>query len=451
MTSPFRMITTVTSILLMLIAIFYLFLNTSLDDQRSNGVRQIATVNLNRKATRLLPNDDNPSNQATLAHYSLKELASTNTTWNAAGASNVTVFEQSVWNQLYAKYGDKIEPVIKQTPSIKPAYGEYKALSRTVTFSKKSNANTKGTIVFSYLYKSNAGTISKSLDDVYTVKVQAIISGRSYSTNLAIIHDNNNNNFGLNSGQGTLPTQVGSMTGADYKSGATIAQTFTTDTGYNVVWDTEFVQKPIKGMDHIRLTYTFNQEGQAVTVPKTMDQIYSNGDSTGRDSMTARIYQSNNLDQLSNISQSNVVIKNSTSNNAGTTVVVTLTRDQSAQFMNVPLSTQQKLLFRVYSHISNIQLKTDYASAQAKLETLDSNGNVLYTQTSDESKIRVTPFAIQPIDTSMKQDDVKRTLTTYINKMYGSNLNEQSKNNTLAVAQYDFAKAANTVVAVRAH
>ena len=94
MSSPFRMITSITSILMVLLGVFFLFFNTSLDDQRSTAVRQIAEVNLNRKASRTLPGSNDLNNQKVLAKYNLKTIAGTDDIqgWTVTGATPVTEF-----------------------------------------------------------------------------------------------------------------------------------------------------------------------------------------------------------------------------------------------------------------------------------------------------------------------------------------------------------------------
>ena len=454
MSSPFRMITSITSILMILLGVFFLFLNTSLDDQRSTAVRQVSEVNLNRKAARTLPGSNDLNNQKVLSKYNLKTIATSNDIqgWTVTGATPVTEFEQAVWQQLYSRFGTKLQPVIKNPNPVATTYGPFNGQTRTLTWSRKNNNNPAGTLVFSYLYKPDVAN-NTSLDDVYAVKVQAMISGRSYTTNLAVIHDSNNLNYGLTSSRTPLRTQVGTMSPDDYKSGENIAQTFTSDTGYNVVWDSEFVQKPIKNMDHIRLTYTFNQDGQSVAIPDNLNKIFTNIPASSN-RLPVELLTSGDLKNIQGIDASQVKIKNASDSDATATVELTLTKAQSAQFMNLDFNNHQRMLFRAYTQIDNQKLKFDYATAQSKLETLDANGKVLYTQTSDVSKVRITPFAIQPIDTGMSLETVQTSLTTYINKMYGKtdtkaeDVTATSTNKGTAAAQYKFAKDGNTVVAV---
>lgn len=439
---------------MVLLGVFFLFFNTSLDDQRSTAVRQISEVNLNRKAVRNLPGSNDLNNQKVLAKYNLKTIARTDDIqgWTVTGATPVTEFEQAVWQQLYNRFGTKLQPVIKNPNPVATSYGTFNGQTRTLTWSHKNSGTPAGTLVFSYLYKPDVAN-STSLDNVYAVKVQAMISGRSYTTNLAIIHDSNNLNYGLTSSNTPLHTQVGTMSPDDYKSGENIAQTFTSDTGYNVVWDSEFVQKPIKNMDHIRLTYTFNQNGQSVAIPNNLNKIFTNIPASSN-RLPVELLTSGDLKNIQGIDSSQVKIKNASSSDATATVELTLTKSQSSQFMNLDFNNHQRMLFRAYTQIDNQKLKSDYATAQAKLETLDANSNVLYTQTTDVSKVRITPFAVQPIDTGMSLDTVKTSLTTYVNKMYGKtdtkaeDVTATSTNKNTAAAQYNFAKDGNTVVAV---
>jgi len=431
MSSPFRMMTTLTSAMLIIAGIFFLFLNTSLDDQRSSSLRQIATVNLNRKAVRKLPTTSTNTNQKVLAHYSLSDTSTTagGTGWKASAP--VYAYEEAIWEQMYSKFGNKISTKVTQESPLASTYSGYKTSTRTRTWSY--NGQPKGTLIFSYLYKD-------SLDDVYAVKVQTIISGRAYTTNLAIIHDTSNNNFGNYSGSPILNTPTGSMTSDDHKSGESIAKTYTTDTGYNVVWDTEFTQALKYGMNNIRLTYTFNQNGQSVTIPSSLKSIYSDQPTTA---MPAKILQATSSNEPFKFQSNQIKITNGTKANPESKIVVTLTKDQSEKFFNLNYNSQEKMLFRVYTHISNMQITSDYASGQAKLETLDSSNNVIQTQTADMSKIRVTPFSVQPIDTGVSVSNAKVTLTHFVNKLYATGDSSATSNNTLAQAQYEFAKNGN--------
>ena len=431
MSAPFRMMTTLTSVMLVIAGIFFLFLNTSLDDQRSSSLRQIATVNLNRKAVRKLPTTDSQTNQKILSHYSLTNTGTTISGWEIANAQTVYAYEEAVWEQMYARFGDKLGTNISQKTSLAPTYNGYSTVTRTRTW--LYNGNAKGTLIFSYLYKT-------SLDDVYAVKVQAIVSGRAYTTNLAIIHDTNNNNFGTYSGSPSLNTPVGTMSSNDHKSGDTIAKTYTTDTGYNIIWDTEFTQALKFGMDHMRLTYTFNQTGQSVTIPSSLNQIYSNQSTAD---VPVKIMQATDSNEPFKVAANQIAITNSTSTNPQSKIVVTLTKAQSEKFFNLNYNSQQKMLFRVYTHISNMQVSSDYASGQAKLETLNSSNTVIQTQTADMSKVRITPFSIQPIDTGVSLANSKVALTHFVNKLYATGSTDATSNNTLAQAQYSFARAGN--------
>lgn len=423
--------TSITSVMMIIIGIFFLFFNTSLDDQRSSALRQIATVNLNRKAVRKLPTTQTQTNQQILSHYSLLENATPSDGWSVSGT--VTSYEEAVWKQLYAKFGDKLATNIAQASQLSATYNNYQTSSRIRTWSL--NGVAKGTVIFSYLYKN-------SLDDVYSVKVQTIVSGRPYTVNLAIIHDTSNNNFGNYSGAPLIDTPTGTMSSEDHKSGSAIGKTYTTDTGYNVVWDTEFVQKLKYGMDHIQLTYTFNQAGQAVYIPASLKEIYSNSASTD---MPVKIMQATSSNVPFNIAPSQIKITNGTRAYPESKIVVTLTKQQSEKFFNINFNAQQKMLFRVYTHITNAQVTSDYASAQAKLDTLDSNNNIIQTQTADASKVRITPFAIQPIDTGMSLANATTTLTHFINKLYVTGDSSSQTNNSLAQAQYNFANDANNI------
>ena len=430
MSAPIRMMTTLTAAMLVIAGIFFLFLNTSLDDQRSSSLRQVATVNLNRKAVRKLPTTSTTTNQKVLAHYSLSETSATEGTgWEVS--TPAYSYEEAVWRQLYAKYGDKISAKVTQESPLASTYSGYKTITRTRTWSY--NGQAKGTLIFSYLYKN-------SLDDVYAVKVQTIISGRPYTVNLAIIHDTSNNNFGNYSGSPILNTPTGSMTSDDHKSGESIAKTYTTDTGYNVVWDTEFTQALKYGMNNIRLTYSFNKNGQSVTIPSSLKSTYSDQPTTA---MPAKILQATSSNEPFKFKSNQIKITNGTKANPESKIVVTLTKDQSEKFFNLNYNSQEKMLFRVYTHISNMQITSDYASGQAKLETLDSSNNVIQTQTADMSKIRVTPFSIQPIDTGVSVSSAKVTLTHFVNKLYATGDTSSTSNNTLAQAQYEFAKNGN--------
>ena len=429
MSAPFRMMTTLTSVMLVIAGIFFLFLNTSLDDQRSSSLRQIATVNLNRKAVRKLPTTDSQTNQKILSHYSLTNTGTPVSGWSTN--SPVYAYEEAVWEQMYARFGDKLGTNVSQKTSLATSYNGYLTNTRTRTWLK--NGQAKGTLIFSYLYKN-------SLDDTYAVKVQAIVSGRAYTTNLAIIHDTNNNNFGTYSGSPTLSTPVGSMSSDDHKSGDTIAKTYTTDTGYNIIWDTEFTQALKFGMDHMRLTYTFNQTGQSVTIPSSLKQIYSNQSTAD---VPVKIMQTTAANEPFKVAANQIAITNGTSTNPQSKIVVTLTKDQSEKFFNLNYNSQQKMLFRVYTHISNMQVSSDYASGQAKLETLNSSNTVIQTQTADMSKVRITPFSIQPIDTGVSLANSKVALTHFVNKLYATGSTDATSNNTLAQAQYSFARAGN--------
>ena len=269
-----------------------------------------------------------------------------------------------------------------------------------------------------------------------------MVSGRPYTVNLAIIHDTTNNNFGNYSGSPLIDTPTGTMSSEDHKSGASVAKTYTTDTGYNVIWDSEFVQKLKYGMDHIKLTYTFNQSGQAVYIPSSLKEIYSNSSSTD---MPVKIMQADASNVPFTVAASQISIKNGTKTNPASTIVVTLTKEQSQKFFNINFNSQQKMLFRVYTHITNAQVTSDYASAQAKLDTLDSSNNVIQTQTADASKVRITPFGIQPIDTGMSLSNATATLTHFVNKLYVTGDSSSTTNNSLAQAQYAFANDANNI------
>lgn len=431
MSAPIRMMTSITSVLMIILGVFYLFFNTSLDDQRSTTLRQIATVNLNKKAVRKLPTSTTASNQQTLAHYSLLTTGTPKTGWTTTGT--VTEYEEAIWEQLYTQYGDKLSKKVTQKSSFPTSFGSYNATTRSRTWSL--NGAAQGTIIFSYMYKV-------SLDNVYAVKVQTIISGRPYTINLAIVHDTSNTNFGNYSGSPIIGTAPGTMSSEDHKSGASIAKTYTTDTGYNVVWDTEFVQKLKYGMDHIRLTYTFNQNGQAVAIPTSLNEIYSNKATTD---MPVTIMQTTAGSVPFKVTASQIKITNGTATNPESKIVVTLTKAQSEIFFNVDFQNTHKMLFRVYTYIANKQVSADYALGQAKLDTLDASGNVLQTQVADESKVRITPFAVQPIDTGMSAANAKITLTHFVNKLYGSDPTSSGNNSSLAQSQYDFAKAGNNI------
>lgn len=431
MSAPIRMMTSITSVMMIIIGVFFLFFNTSLDDQRSSTIRQIATVNLNRKAVRKLPTTNTQTNQKILSHYSLSNEDKLTGGWSAS--DTVTEYENAVWKQLYSKFGDKLSQNVAQASQLKATYNGYQATSRIRTWSL--NGVSKGTVIFSYLYKS-------SLDDVYAVKVQTMVSGRPYTVNLAIIHDTTNNNFGNYSGSPLIDTPAGTMSPEDHKSGASVAKTYTTDTGYNVIWDSEFVQKLKYGMDHIKLTYTFNQSGQAVYIPSSLKEIYSNSSSTD---MPVKIMQADASNVPFTVAASQISIKNGTKTNPASTIVVTLTKEQSQKFFNINFNSQQKMLFRVYTHITNAQVTSDYASAQAKLDTLDSSNNVIQTQTADASKVRITPFGIQPIDTGMSLSNATATLTHFVNKLYVTGDSSSTTNNSLAQAQYAFANDANNI------
>lgn len=426
MSTPTRMMTTVTSVLLVLLTLFFIFFNTSMDDQRSSTLRQIVTTSLNKKAVRKMPTTNDKNNQKVLAHYSIQQPGKLATGWKV----NATTFdfEQAVWENLYATYGSKISHTVVKKGTAKTTFGSYSSTTRSRTWSY--NGQTKGTIIFNYLYKG-------SLDDVYAVKVQTIIDNHAYTVNLGIIHDTNWNNFGSFSGVPVLSTASGLVDSNDHKSGESINKTYTTDNGYNLVWDTEFIQPLTYGMDHIKLTYQFDQAADEVTIPKTLKEIYP---SEAANPPTL-ILQSTTGKQPFTISANQVKIING----ANSRLELTLTPEQSARFLNIDYSTQERMLFRVYTHVNNGGINSDYATAQAKLETMDKNNKVLKTQTSDMSKVRITPFGIQPIDTRMTLKNAQIALTHFTNLLYPTGQAQKATNATIAQSQYDFAKDANTI------
>lgn len=446
MSAPIKMITLMSVLLSVIIGTYFIFTSTSFDNQRSSAVRQIATTNLRRKAVRSLPNTKNETNQQILSRFSLDKVGKLDDGWTSS--NQVNAYEQSVWTQLYNKYSGHISSNIKLTSNVNDTYGPYKTITHKRTWAK--NGDNKGTIFFTYLVKNN-------MNDVYAVKVTTMINGRSYSTNNAIVHDSNDNAFGEFSNTSQLTTARGSVTSDDQKSAENIDSTygsgssyrtsssrpkaFTTDAGYNVVWDSEFTQPLKSGMDRIRLTYTFNQYANNIMIPSTLDKIYNNHD----DNLPVAILRSTDAKIPFKINNNQVKITNGTNSNPTAKVVITLDENQSVQFLNLAYATQEKLLFRVSTHVRNDQLTSDYATGQAKLETLSNDNKVLDTQTTNMSGIRITPFAIQSIDTKSTLEDAKISLGHYVNKLYPNIDAYKQENASKSSSQYQFAQDGNIV------
>lgn len=447
MSAPIRMVTLMSILLSVIIGTYYIFTSTSYDNQRSSAVRQIATTNLSRKSVRSLPKSQNASNQQTLSRFSLDKDGNLDHGWTTS--NSVNAYEQSVWTQIYNKYQNHMNPDIKLDRNVNDSYGQYKTITRTRTWYK--NGVSKGTIFFTYLVKNN-------MSDVYAVKVTTMINGRSYSTNNAIIHDSNDNAYGEFSNTEQLTTPRGSVTSDDQKSGENIdsrysagasyrstsnrPKAFTTDAGYNVVWDSEFTQPLKHGMDHIKLTYTFNQYANNLMIPSALGKIYNNNDNN----LPVTVLRSTDAKTSFNINRDQVKITNGTNSNPTAKVVITLTENQSVQFLNLAYSTQEKLLFRVTTHVRNDQLTSDYATAQATMETLSENNNVLETQTTNMSGIRIAPFAVQSIDTKSSIEDAKATLGHYVNKLYPNITSFKNENASKSSSQYQFAQDGNTAI-----
>lgn len=425
MSGALRMMASISAGLVVILATFFMFWNTSYDDQRSSALRQIAETNLNRKAVRELPSNQNSESQRTLAHFSIKKLSETKKDWSTD--LQPYSYEEAVWEQLYDRFGNKIQANVSEKENLPEKIGEYNTSSRKITWSYKGKA--VGTLIFSYLHGS-------SLQDIKAVKVQAMISGRDYSTNIAVVHDSNNNNFGNYSGAPILATPTNIVDAQDRKSGASISKSYTTDTGYNVVWDTNFVQPLKYGMDHIVLKYTFDQSQQKVILPDSLKKIYQ---TASKDALPVKIIQSSDGHEPFQLDPSQVKIDN----NIGE-ITVTLTKDQSLMFFNLDYNNNHQMLFRVYTMLANAPITHDYAAASAQLQTIGSDGKILNTQRSDTTKIRITPFAVQPIDANSKTATAIQTLTHYANRMYGDD-DDKKLNNDLSSAQHSFAKSSNSL------
>lgn len=434
MSSPFRMMASLTSVIIMIIGVYFLFFNTAMDDHRTSSIRQITTASLNKKAVRNLPQTNNSDNQIALAHYSLDKTTKLPTNWSTS--SDVNEYEQAVWSRINSEFGNKISKTLSKKEN-NPTFYQLSNSKNLTTITRQrtwsENGVEKGTLIFTYL-------CNDSLEDVYAVKTQAMVSGNPYTINLSIVHDNSNNNFGSYTPVSPLQTAQGTIDTTDHKSGETIGKTYTSDKGYNVVWDTEFVQPLKYKMDHIRVTYTFNQTGQTITIPNSLDKIFTN---MSNNDMPVKVLQSNTGKTPYDLSRDQVKIENATNNSGLSKLTLTLTPDQSAEFFNVSYDTQEKLLFRVFTQINNGKLTNDYVSGQAKLETLDKDNNVLQSQTTNLSKVRVTPFAVQPIDTKISLNSMATTLTHYANRLYGSNDDDSKNNTSYARIQYKFAKDGN--------
>lgn len=442
MTSWFRMMTTLTAAILIMIGVFFIFFNTSLDDQRSTALRQVVTVNLNKKANRDLPEQGTiaTKNQTVAAHYSLARTDHTrNDKWTVNG--DVYAFEEGVWEQLYSQFGDKIGLDITSKDPVKSSDPTYQVTTRSRTWSY--NGNRKGTLIFSYLYQND-------LNDVYAVKVQAMIDGKSYSTNLAVIHDFNHNNYGLYTNAQPLTTAKGVLNTNAHKSGANKTQTYTTDNGYIIGWYSEFATKPIYGMDHIDIRYDFDQEGEAVTMLKSLSQVNGLYEKIG--SNAPIIITSNSLDPsirgaLIDPKDTNQIEVHNNPNNGASNVVIHLNAEQSKQLVNLAFNNAEKVGVNAYTQVNNTNVSTDYASAKAQMTIWDKNNNVLQTLTSDEQKVRISPFAIQPIETGMSINSAKVALLHYVNKLYPAttDITERNANNGIAEAQLSFAKSGNVL------